>query len=55
MPNITKPLGNLVIGTGWLWLLLFVGLLGPAGLWLARLPTEVLSAPTVGLLWTDVL
>ena len=40
MPNVTKPLRILVLGTAWLWLLLFVGLLGPAGLWLAPLPAH---------------
>ena len=40
MPNFTKPLGNVVLGRAWLWLLLFVGLHGPAVLWLAPLPAH---------------
>ena len=40
MPNFTKPLGNVVLGTAWLWLLPFVGLHGPAVLWLAPLPAH---------------
>ena len=40
MPNFTKPLENVVLGMAWLWLLLFVGLHGPAVLWLAPLPAH---------------
>ena len=40
VPNFTKPLGNVVLGRAWLWLLLFVGLPGPAVLWLAPLPAH---------------
>ena len=40
VPYVTKPLGNVVLGKAWLWLLLFVGPPGPAVLWLAPLPAH---------------